>query len=330
MIGGFWTGRYAVVGGGSVGVLVSLAAIGWRLTRALLGPKRRAPFGATLHLELAFANVLAAGAVGLLIAFVRATGRLAWLPTSLAAAHAHVAVLGWATMMIFGVGYRLIPMFVPAALPEGSRLALSAVLLEAGTIGVAAALVFGWSPLLPACLVLAAFAAFFANVRSIVAQRRPRPADLPRHDWSTWQTHLAMAYLFVAAALGLRVAAGEARAGLILTYGMAGLLGFVAQMVLGIGGRLYPLFAWYRAVEGRDGALPQQSVHRLIEPRLANAVFVLWTVGLPILMWGAMAGHRAAVAGGALTLLAGTSANAAHIARLLRKAGTQQPGPSTI
>jgi hypothetical protein len=90
------------------------------------------------------------------------------------------------------------------------------------------------------------------------------------------------------------------------------------------------LFAWYRAVEGRDGALPQQSVHRLIEPRLANAVFVLWTVGLPILMWGAMAGHRAAVAGGALTLLAGTSANAAHIARLLRKAGTQQPGPSTI
>jgi hypothetical protein len=328
MVGGFWTGRFDVVGGGSVCVLASLATVGWRLARALAGPGRRPPFGVVLHLRLALVNILAAGVVGLLITFVRTTGRLAWLPASMAAAHAHVAVLGWATMMIFGVGYRLIPMFVPAAMPDGSRLALSAVLLEIGTIGVAAALVLGWSPLLPACVALAAFAAFFANVRTIVANRRPRPVDLPRRDWSTWQTHAAMLYLFVAAALGLRVAAGDASASLTLAYGMAGLLGFVAQMVLGIGGRLFPLFAWYRAVEARDGALPQLSAHRLITPPLANAVFVLWTIGVPILMWGATAGHRTAVVSGALALLAGTAANAAHVAALLRRAGAQQPDRS--
>ena len=45
-------------------------------------------------------------------------------------AHAHLAALGWATMMVVGVGYRLLPMVIPAKAPSGITVYASAVLIE--------------------------------------------------------------------------------------------------------------------------------------------------------------------------------------------------------
>src|SRR5580765_3804509 len=51
-------------------------------------------------------------------------------------AHAHLAALGWATMMVIGVAYRLLPMTLPAAMPSGPRLWLSVTLLQTGVTGL--------------------------------------------------------------------------------------------------------------------------------------------------------------------------------------------------
>jgi hypothetical protein len=317
MVAGFWTGRYGIVAAASVCVLVPFATIGTSLARGLR--RARVPAGVTLHVVLAFANVLAAGSGGLVLALNRLTGSLPWSP-SLAAAHAHLAVLGWATMMILGVAYRLIPMFVPAAMPAGRGLGASAVLLEVGTIGLTCSLVFEASPMPWVVFVLAALFSFFLHVRRIVRERRPRPVELPRHDWATWQTHAAMLYLLVAAVLGLRLAAGGADPGLAWAYGVTGILGFVAQMVLGIEGRLLPMYAWYRSLERADGRLPDRSVHRLIVPSLSLAVLVCWLVGVPLLTFGLVSRHHLSVAGGSAALLAGTLANAAYTGVLTRRA----------
>ncbi len=317
MVGGFWFGRYDVVGVAALGVLAPLAFVG---VRALAGLRRaRIPAGVKLHVGLAFVNILAAASLGIALAFNRLSGDLPWSPLALAVAHGHLAVLGWATMMIFGVAYRLIPMFVPAAMPS-SRLGISAVLLEAGTIGLTWSLISGRSPLVWVLLVLAAFAAFFVQVRRIVQERRPRPVDLPPRDWSTWQTHTALLYLVVAAVLGLWLAVGGPDS-LAWAYGVAGLLGFVGQMIAGIAGRLLPMHAWYRAMARLGGAPPPVSVHRLIEPRLALLVLVLWSAGLPIVIAGLSGAGRVLVAAGGVTLCAGTLANAWHGALIVMRAG---------
>ena len=90
----------------------------------------RVPRGVALHVGLAFANATLAGLAGLLLAQGHLRGGLPWSSLSLAVAHAHLAVLGWAIMMIFGVAYRLIPMVVPTAMPARPTLAISAVLLQ--------------------------------------------------------------------------------------------------------------------------------------------------------------------------------------------------------
>jgi hypothetical protein len=274
----------------------------------------------SLHLALAFANIGMAGAAGGALAVSRVVGGLSWSPLTMALAHGHLAVLGWATMMIFGIGYRLIPMFLPAAMPSGRGLGLSAVLLQLGTLGLVVSLMTG-VPAWPAGLLVAgACGTFFWWIRRTVRQRRPRPIDLPQRDWSTWHTHLAVAYLVVAVALGGWLAIGDPPVTVTWAYGAAGILGFVAQMVSGIQGRLVPLLAWYRALEGRDGELPRRSVHGLIAPRLACAVFMTWLAGLPLFTAGLMTEHHGAIAAGAATLLAASLLSASHGVVIVRRA----------
>jgi hypothetical protein len=318
IVAGFWTGRFELVGGAAWLVLMPLALLGARVGRALRAA--RLPRGVSLHMVLAFLNVIGAGLFGVVLAINRWRGGLAASPLSLATAHAHLALLGWAAMMILGVGYRLIPMFAPARMPAGAGVGLSAVLLEAGTVGLAVALAADRSAMPWTILVAAAFATFVAQIGWALRAARPRPVDLPRPDWATWQSYASLACLVTAIGLGLRVAAGGAPGPTVWVYGTIGLLGFVAQMVAGIAGRLMPMHAWYRALERRDGVLPSRSVHQLIEPRLARAVFVLWLGGLPLLTLG-LAGERPPViAAGALLLLAATAASAGHGVVIVRRA----------
>ena len=313
----FWTGRYDWAGRWSGIVLATVLFVGARMARGLWSA--RVPSGVALHVVLAFVNVLAAGGLGLIVATTRATGGLPWSPMAVALAHGHLAVLGWAVMMIFGVAYRLIPMFVPAAMPVGPSLAVSAILLEAGTLGLAVSLLRESSLLPWVGLVIAAFVSFFLRIRGIVRERRPRPAELPRRDWSTWQAHVSLLYLLAAGALGLYVAAAGASPALAWVYGVAGLVGFVSQMIVGIQGRLLPMQAWYRAMSVRQGVPPPRSAHRLIEPLPAVAILVLWLAGVPLLAGGLALVRPPGVALGAAALLSATAVNAAYVARMIRR-----------
>lgn len=317
MVGGFWHADYRVVGVAAVGVLAALAFVA---VRALAGLRAaRLPVGVSLHVALAFANVVSAGAFGLLVAYGKATGAITWSPLAIAGAHAHLAVLGWGVMMIVGVSYRLVPMFLPAAMPTGRGLLWSALLLEGGTVGIVVALLTTTTPWPGGLALLGGLGAFMREVRGILGNRRPRPAEMVGRDWSTWQTHVAMLYLLVALVTGVLTAASPSPA-LTWIYGTAGIVGFVAQMVVGIQGRLLPLHAWYREMRRLDGEPPPRTTHRLAAPRLALAVFLLWAVAVPLLAGGLARQQTGAIASAAATLLVATALQATHMVVMVRRA----------
>lgn len=283
MVAGFWLGRYGLVGAAACLTLGGLALVGWR---AIVGVRAsRVPWGVGLHVVFAFVNLGVAGGMGATTAIARAWAMWPWSPLTMAMAHAHLAVLGWAVMMIVGVSYRLVPMFLPAAMPKGRALATSAVLLEAGTLGLAWALLTGAGRLLWVGLVVGGLGAFLLQVHRVLATRRPRPAEMAGRDWSTWQTHVALAYLPVAVLLGVWQAVSPSAVG-AWAYSVTGLVGFVSQMVVGIEGRLLPLHAWYRAMTRLDGQPPPRSVHRLADTRVALAIFLAWLAAVPTLIAG--------------------------------------------
>jgi hypothetical protein len=235
-------------------------------------------------------------------------------PLSSAFAHAHLAAVGWAVMMVVGLSYRLIPMILPAAMPTGTSLVASAVLLQVGVVVLVVSLIgqSRWTPA-GALIILAGLASFVGRVKEIVAHRRPPPAALPRPDWATRQTHTAFIWLLVAAAVGLALTLPLPLAWTVTlgwTYGAAGLVGFLAQIVVGIQGRLLPLHAWYRAFEAGDRRPQARSAHELGSRTLSKWILLVRTAGVPVFTAALAAGSAPAISAGSALLLAGVALNA--------------------
>ena len=321
MIAHFWINTYDGMAW-SAGFV--FGAIGWVAVRAWRGlPGSSAPWPVSLHVALAFVNILSAALLGMLMGFDRSRGFLGVSPLAVMFAHAHLAAVGWAAMMVVGLSYRLIPMILPAAMPAGRSLAASAVLIEAGLAVLVFALLarpgVAWAG---ALLILAGLVSFVAHIRRTAARRLPRPPALPRRDWSTWQAHAAFIWLLVAAGLGTALASGVAdgyRLQVMWIYGIAGLVGFLAQIVTGMQGRIVPLYAWYRAFAAK-GAPPERGANALPSAAFAGPIFASWSLGVPLLAWGLPAGHHVAIRLAALCLLGGVVLGGAYLGYMLRRA----------
>jgi len=314
MVAHFWIGEYSGMAWSAGLVIAAVLHVAVRAWTGLAAAP--IPWPVKLHVALAFANMLSAGVLGIVVGLNRTYGWFTWSPMSAAFAHGHLAAIGWAVMMVVGLSYRLIPMIVPAAMPTRTSMAYSAVLLEAGILVLAVGLVRHSAATLPgAILILAGFGSFLAHVRDIVKHKLPPPAALPRPDWATWQTHVAFGWLLLTAITGLVLTlpvslAWTMRIGWI--YGTAGLLGFLAQIVVGIQGRLLPLHGWYRVLVSEGMQPPRRSAHSLASHRLARWILLAWTFGLPLLAGGLALSLLPLVRLGSAVLLAGVMLNAAQ------------------
>ncbi len=293
------------------------------------------PGAVKLHFVFAFANFMAAATLGALLAFHKLWPFLPGYVMSNVYAHAHMATLGWATMTVFAAAYRLLPMFLPSAMPEGWRLYLTGIVFEVGVVGLFVALLFQSSWVGGFAVVTAlGIAGFFGHVVRMKLQPRPAPRGLLRPDLGVAQALVALAYLLGSTALGLYLAFAETTETtlrLAAVYGVTALVGFLAQMVVGIAGRLLPIYSWLVAYSGataEDPTPPEKTPHELVDRRWQGLAFALWTVGVPLLAasFYTVSATLAAVAG--WLLLAAVLSGAASYAAVCRDAwGTPQPRP---
>ena len=140
MVGHLWIQQYAGMawsaGTVATGVLYMTARIALRVGHARIQPAVK------LHIILSCVNFWLAASMGLLIAIDKVAHFLPGFVLSNVFAHAHLAALGWATMMVVGVGYRLLPMIFPSKIPSGLSLYASVALLEVGVLGLFTTLLF--------------------------------------------------------------------------------------------------------------------------------------------------------------------------------------------
>jgi hypothetical protein len=304
-------------------VALALLWVSGRLVLALR--KAPVPGAVKLHFVFAFLNLLAAATLGLLLGLNKVEPVLGGYVLSNVFAHAHLAALGWATMMVMGAGYRLLPMLLPAAMPEGRPVWGTAVLLEIGAFGLFVSFLSrSRTVALFAVVTAAALGLFFRQVLWMRRHPRPAPQALQRPDFGVLHAFEALAYLALALLLGLALAftpAAEWKLRAALVYGLFGLVGFLAQMVVGVSLRLLPLYAWLRAYE-RTGFTEQPASPHATPARPAQAAgFLLWTAGVPLLAAGFAFDRLMLVSAGAGALFLAVVLGGLGDVLLFRRAG---------
>lgn len=322
MVAHFWIEDYAGMawsaGTVGTGILAAGAHVVHRLRAATL------PRAVSAHIVLAFANILVAATMGVLIAFDKVYHFLPGFVLTNVFAHAHMAAIGWASMMVVGIAYRLLPMVLPAAMPKGTRLWTSAVLLQVGVSGLFVTLLLrGSRAWIFALIVIAGFAAFLAQVVWMLGRPRPRPPGLRRPDPAVLHAAASFVSLAIASALGLWLTIAETSSATLrvaMAYGVFGLVGFLAQMVVGMEGRLLPIFAWYWAYANTGYTGPVKSQHEMPWRNGQELVFVLWLFGVPALAGGLAFDAVPFVAAAAWCLFVATIVDTANVIRILRHA----------
>jgi hypothetical protein len=284
----FWIAEPSGMAWGAGMVILAVSRVALRVLRAL--PEAPIQRAVKLHFALGFLNLLLAASAGLLLALDKMFHFLPGYVLANVAAHAHLAALGWALMIVMGAGYRLLPMLLPAAMPDRRSLWASALLLETGVLGLAAGLAARrpWAGAF-AVLAVAGIASFLREVLWMVRNPRPAPKELRRPDLGILHVAQALGCLLLAAALGLALVFSPPAAWKVpaaLVYGVLGLVGFLAQMVLGVNARLLPLFSWLTAYAGDAFRTVPPSPHAMPHRALQAWTLGLWSAGVPFLAAG--------------------------------------------
>ena len=325
----FWIEQLAGVGHSGMLLMLVFGQVAWKFLGGLRDAK--VPSAVKLYFRLAFFNLGAAALAGTLFGLNRADAFLPGFSMYHAYAHAHLAAIGWATMMVFGAAYRLLPMLLPSAMPAGRGILAGALILETGVLGLFVSLLVGGRGAgLFATVVLAGIAIFFVQVAWMLRHRKRPPKDRRWPDYGVVQAMLAFAYLAVTAVLGWTLAvlpSSEHSFRLAWIYGICGLIGFLSQIVVGISHRLLPWFSWLGAYSASDWTEVPPSPQAMPDRRLQALTTLLWALGVPALAAGFYLDRldliRLAGALLAAAVLAGAASNIAVLRVMWRR-----PDPS--
>lgn len=278
----------------TVGIVLVLLNVGLTLPNAT---SRDVTWWAVV---IALAALASTVVLGVILLHNLHTGFLRGERVVMLAVHLHVALLGWALVMIVGMAHRLLPMFLLAHNADTRWTARALVLLPAGLPLLAAGLllhqpVVAW---IGAALLEAGVICFLIQARAFYAAR-----IRPRLDVGLRFTRTSLRFLAVSALLAPAVLAlgGAREARLATTYVLVGLLGGIVLFVVGQFYKIVPFLAWIARYRGRVGREKVPSVAELYSSRVAEVQLAVMTASVAGIALGVSLGNsplvRVAAAG---------------------------------
>lgn len=318
LLAGFWTLHpfWLATGGSTVLVAITgyLVNVGLSLRRATAWNLQ----GTTFLTALGFLSLAA------LLGWSRALGL--GLPSSVPtlggslAAHVQAATIGCVSLLIFGVSYRLVPMF---ALAHGRvRFDRAALFLTASGVLMS---VTGHLIQVDALVRLGALGmALGACLWSLDMVQLYRSSKARKLDPGLAYSAIAVGYLLAATAMGTALAFGWLPPGVeaarwTLAYGVLGLIGWISNSITGQFHRIMPFLAWYHRYSKVAGRKKAPLLKDLFDPRIGWCGFWAFQAGVVMLVASVMTGRPTGVQVAAISLLGGVLATAAMIGQTLRR-----------
>ncbi|HUY77396.1 MAG TPA: hypothetical protein VMV29_11540 [Ktedonobacterales bacterium] len=194
-------------------------------------------------------------------------------------AHITVGVVGWLTCTLMGVSYTLVRMFALVhthADDLGRRIFL---LLNVGVIGLALGFALGWAPLqaLAGLSLIVAVWLFAYDYARMLHARKRKPLDVTQRH-----ALVAVGYLAVVAPAGVAAALFGAREPVVVALGLAALVGWLGQSMIGYLYKIVPFLVWQSRYGPLVGRQRVPLMRDLIHQRVALVSFWLINGALPV------------------------------------------------
>ena len=292
----------------TTGVVITVANIASSLPRA------RARDVTWWAVATALAFLASTLVLGVVLLHNLHTGFLAAARLRVLGTHLHVALVGWALVMMVGVSHRLLPMFLLSHGGDTRWTKRSLALLAAGVVSLSAGLVaqvaiLSW---LGVALLEAGVGCFVWQGYSFYKARVRRKIDVGMRFAA-----IALGFLVVAALLGATVLArGVMHPRLATAYVAVGLLGGIVLYVVGFFYKIVPLLAWTVRYRDQMGKGTAPTIAETFSARIAHVQLAVMTLGVTLLGAGVGAGSAHVARCGGVFFLAGVLLFASQIGRV--------------
>jgi hypothetical protein len=292
----------------AIGIVLAVGNIASSLPRA----RSRDVTWAAVAMALSFLS--ATLVLGIVLLHNLHSGFLANARLRVLTIHLHVALVGWALVMMTGVSHRLLPMFLLShgANTRWTKRALA--LLGSGVLALCA----GLDAHVPAVTWIAVamleggVACFVWQAYSFYRVRVRRKIDVGMRFAAS-----ALGFLLASAVLGAAVLArGVAHPRLAVVYVMVGLLGGIVLYVVGFFYKIVPLLAWTVRYKDRLGKGTAPTVAATYSSHIAHIQLAVMVLGVVTLAAGTAAGSVYVVRAGAVMFLTGVLLFVSQILRV--------------
>ncbi len=196
-------------------------------------------------------------------------------------AHAHLGGVGFFTMLIVGVSYKLIPMFTLSEVQSRRRALASVALLNLGLAG-SFVTILRHSPLKPAfaLMVGAALAIYGWELTAILRARKRRALD-----WGIKYFLTAIVLLLPLSVLAVVLSwpglpQNTFTGQLENLYGFLGLIGVVTFAIMGMLYKIIPFLVWFGRYSRQIGRAKVPALADLYSARLQSLGYWAWLAGL--------------------------------------------------
>jgi hypothetical protein len=194
------------------------------------------------HLAISSAYLISLAILGVLLAYDRERGVIFPDPQGALIAHIHLALIGWVSLSIIGVSYRLVSMFALSHLESKTPGRLALFLLNVGLLGLVWDSLWNGHRFLPlwASLLSAAYFIYALQMFRIFKER------MRKLDPSLSFTILALFGGALWSALGLGLSFGWIKDSVHAreAYIASALLGWVTPFILGEIHKIVPFLVW--------------------------------------------------------------------------------------
>jgi hypothetical protein len=320
VISHFWIDVYSGIDSSGGMMVIAFVALGVRVLMAL--KRSAAPTAVRAHVAFAFFNLILAAVMGILVALNKSDPFLPGSRLQTVFGHAHLGLVGWATLMVVGIGHRLLPMYRPAGPRAGWTLWLSLAFFEVGTIGLWAG--YLWAPEYAKWFSLSIAGGVLLFVGHVIRMRldpRPPPKKMRLPDVGMLHALQAIAYLLFSTGVGVFLAwSPDWHVDWAMAYGVCALLGFFGQIIIGVAMRLLPMTAWLTAWTKSEFQTLPPSPHEMPVRALQWMSLLGWSAGVPMMAFGLAGGSLPWISAGSWAMLAGLLAATGSAIRVVMQA----------